>query len=234
MDMANEANIFSTVNLTQTKVNRSLAYDLFDLAKARSPQKTCHLIAIALDSQPKSPFHQRIKRLGVSTNGRFDEKINQATFVNSLIGYISKDPTIDRDIYLRGKKPTLINVDDSQKYIFRNLFVEEKDLKIAEILLNYFNAVKAKWPTAWDGSGSGDVLNKSNGFMALMRLLKPMYLYITKPGGVPSQTEFLNRFKKINLKDSAFTTDNYKPGTSGESKLFNDLLEKSGIQTGNN
>jgi DGQHR domain-containing protein len=234
MDLANEANIFSTVNLKQTKVNNSLAYDLFDLAKARSPQKTCHLIAIALDSQNKSPFYKRIKRLGVSTEGRFDEKITQATLVNSLIKYISADPMIDRDLYLRSKKPEIINADESQKLIFRNLFIDEKDLKIAEILLNYFSAVKAKWPKAWNGTGAGDILNRSNGFMALMRLLRPFYLYITKPGGLPSEAEFLKVFKKINMKDSEFTADNFKPGTSGESKLYHELLDKSGIEFTNN
>ncbi len=76
-DIADQAYIFSTVNLTQTKVNRSLAYDLFDLAKSKSPQKTCHNIAVALDENEKSPFYQRIKKTGVSTEGRFSETITQ-------------------------------------------------------------------------------------------------------------------------------------------------------------
>jgi DGQHR domain-containing protein len=37
-DIADQANIFSTVNLEQTKVSKSLVYDLFELAKSRSPQ----------------------------------------------------------------------------------------------------------------------------------------------------------------------------------------------------
>ena len=36
-DIATQANIFATVNLAQTKVNRSLAYDLLDYEKKRSP-----------------------------------------------------------------------------------------------------------------------------------------------------------------------------------------------------
>src|ERR1700733_11171130 len=42
IDVAQEGYIFSTVNLAQTKVNRSLAYELYDLAKSKSPQKFCH------------------------------------------------------------------------------------------------------------------------------------------------------------------------------------------------
>src|SRR5882762_10468420 len=80
IDMEDQAYIFSTVNLAQTKVNRSLAYDLFELANSPSPQKTCHNIAVALDTITVSPFHKRIKRLGSATPGRNSETITQATF----------------------------------------------------------------------------------------------------------------------------------------------------------
>ena len=46
IDIAEEGYIFSTVNLAQTKVNKSLVYDLYELAKAKSPQKLCHNIAV--------------------------------------------------------------------------------------------------------------------------------------------------------------------------------------------
>jgi len=55
IDVAQEGYIFSTVNLTQTKVSKSLAYDLLDLAKSRSPQKLCHNVAVALDLDEKRP-----------------------------------------------------------------------------------------------------------------------------------------------------------------------------------
>jgi len=110
IDIADQAYIFSTVNLAQTKVNRSLAYDLFDLAKARSPQKTCHNIAVALDKLEQSPFFKRIKRLGTATEGRFGETLTQATVVQSLISYLSDEPAVDRDMYLRGKTPAKVGV----------------------------------------------------------------------------------------------------------------------------
>ena len=71
IDIDEQANIFATVNLAQTKVNKSLVYDLEGLSKTRSPFKTCHQIAVALDSlDPVSPFYHRIKRLGVKTKDR--------------------------------------------------------------------------------------------------------------------------------------------------------------------
>ena len=103
-DIATQAQIFSTVNLEQTKVNKSLAYDLFALAEARSPQKSCHNVAVALDQDENAPFFQRIKRLGVATEGRYAETITQATFVEALQLYLSRDPKGDRDVLLRKKK----------------------------------------------------------------------------------------------------------------------------------
>ena len=128
MDIADQAYLFSTVNLAQTKVNKSLVYDLFDLAKSRSPQKTCHNIAVALDKNESSPFYQRIKRLGVATEGRFNETITQATFVQSLMRYISDNPEKDRAIYLKGSVPELTHGKELEKFIFRNMFIEEKRL----------------------------------------------------------------------------------------------------------
>lgn len=103
-DISQQANIFSTVNLAQTKVNKSLAYDLADLAKYRSPQKTCHMISVMLDSREDSPFYQRIKRLGVKTQGRVQlEPLTQAVFVEALMKFISAEPMKDRDLLQRKK-----------------------------------------------------------------------------------------------------------------------------------
>ncbi|MCH5685592.1 DGQHR domain-containing protein [Niabella sp. W65] len=109
IDIDEQANIFATVNLAQTKVNRSLGYDLEGLSRTRSPFKTCHQIAVALDSaDSRSPLFERIKRLGVKTKGReSSEPLTQAAFVESLIKLISPDPFADRITYLKGKEPVL-------------------------------------------------------------------------------------------------------------------------------
>jgi DGQHR domain-containing protein len=229
MDIADQAYLFSTVNLAQTKVNRSLVYDLYELAKTRSPQKTCHEMAVALDQHEKSPLHQRIKRLGVSTEGRFNETITQATFVKSVLTYISEYPLIDRNLLMQRKKPKPADEQTSKKLIFRNMFLEENDLAITDIVWNYFEAVRNRWPTAWTNFGRGSMLNKTNGFRALMRFLRPSYLHLCAPGNVPSENDFLNIFRKTELGDDYFTTDRFKPGTSGESLLFHELCASTGI-----
>ncbi len=223
IDVAQEAYIFSTVNLAQTKVNRSLAYDLFDLARSRSPQKLCHNIAVALDQDEKSPFYHRIKRLGVATEGRFNETLTQATFVEALLGYISLNPVHDRDLYIRGNTPTKAGAGESKRLIFRNMMIDKRDMEIADVLRNYFDVVRAKWPEAWKSMGSGLILSKTNGFRALMRFLRPAYLYLVGPGEVPTKEDFEKVFIRIPMKDNEFTTDNFKPGTSGEVALYNAL-----------
>lgn len=231
IDVAEEAYLFSTINLAQTKVNKSLVYDLYDLAKTRSPQKTCHNIAVTLDKNENSPFFERIKRLGSATEGRFNETITQAAFVEALMKYISPDPVNDRALYLKGKKPSLEkDIKKLEKYIFRNLFIEEKDLDIVDIVWNYFDAVKRRWPEAWDYQGRGIMLNKTNGFKALMRFLQPIYLRLTSPGNIPTIDEFLSVLNKIDMQDRDFDIDIYKPGSSGESKLYNDFIEKSKLK----
>ena len=229
IDIAEQAYIFSTVNLAQTKVNRSLAYDLFGLAKARSPQKVCHNISVALDQEEGSPFFHRIKRLGVATEGRFGETLTQATFVQALMNYISQDEMRDRDLYKKNKTPKKADAKNIEKLIFRNMMIEKRDYEITDIIWNYFDAVKERWEKAWEAGGRGIMLNKTNGFKGLMRFLRTVYLYLVSPGEVPSKKDFFKIFNKISLKDNDFDIERFKPGTSGESELYRTLLEKSKI-----
>lgn len=231
IDIADQAHIFSTVNLEQTKVNRSLAYDLFALAKSRSPQKTCHNVAIALDQDEGSSFYKRIKRLGVATEGRFTETITQATFVGSLLTYISKNPMADRDALIRGKKIGKATADELQRLVFRNLFIDEDDVKIADVIRNFFDAVRRRWPEAWNFMGRGLMLNKTNGFKACMRLLRPAYLHYGQPGDVVSSEQFFELFKRCALKDNDFTTERFQPGTSGEAELYRTLLKETHLES---
>jgi DGQHR domain-containing protein len=229
IDVAEEGYIFSTVNLAQTKVNRSLAYDLFDLARSRSPQKLCHNVAVALDQNEKSPFYQKIKRLGVATEGRFNETLTQATFVEALLTYISRNPMTDRDLYLRGKTPPKAGPEESKSLIFRNMMIDNRDLEITDVVWNYFDAVRQRWPNAWKATDRGQILNKTNGFRALMRFLRPAYLALVEPGQVPSKQQFEEIFKKIQMADADFNSDTFVPGSSGEARLYSTLRENSGI-----
>lgn len=228
-DDATDAMLFSIVNLTQTKVNRSLVYDLFSLAKTRSPEKTCHEIVVALDRMAESPFQNRIKRLGVATEGRFGETLSQATIVKGILPYITNDPLADRD---RGKRfgfwdPALAQ--DFHKRIFYEFFRSKEDVKILGNLLNYFNAVRGRWPVAWTKTGTGNIINRTNGFNGFIRFLRPAYLSCTTEPRIVTQDEFATIFARVKLQDDDFNPNRFLPGTSGSTLLFHTLMEQSGV-----
>lgn len=218
-DLADQAYIFATVNLEQTKVNRSLALDLYDLAKKRSPIKTCHNIAVALDTVESSPFYRRIKRLGVSTEGRSGELLTQATVVNGIKGYISEDFKGDRDRLLRGEKLKEATEDELKKLCFRNLFIKEEDLKIGKIIEQYFLAIAERWPEAWNYQEPGLILNRTNGFRALSSIFVGIYTRLAAPGDFVTKEKFGEIFRNVHASDDFFSTENFKPGSSGEAEL---------------
>ncbi len=225
-DIATQASIFSTVNLAQTKVNKSLVYDLFSYAETPSPEKTCHEIAVVLDSEIKSPFYKRIKRLGVATEGRFTETLSQAAFVKGLIPYISKDVLSDRDAAKRGRPYPHASHPD---LILRPYFVTGNDDIIVDLLWNYFDAVRNKWPVAWDKTGRGWVLNKTAGYAGLMRFLKPSLAALSTKNSLPSRSDFDRLFALADLPDEAFASSHIRPGTSGEKYVFELLVKETGL-----
>ena len=109
------------------------------------------------------------------------------------------------------------------------MFLDDKDAEIARVVWNFFAAVSNRWPDAWKVKQQGNILNRTGGFRALMRLLPIAYLSLATPGKVPATSEFDKVFSKIKMKESDFTPDRYKPGSGGESDLYNDLLKQSGL-----
>lgn len=192
-DISTQANIFATVNLAQTKVNRSLVYDLESLAKSRSPEKTCHDIAVLLNKEENGPFFRRIKRLGVATQGVKNELLTQASFVENVLSLITHDSTADRNYFLskemggeKYKNYTLekTSYDDAIKYPLRASFLNNRDEIIAKNLNNFFSAVEKLWPNAWDKNNKRSSLNKTIGFIALVRTLKTILKFFNQRDGV--------------------------------------------------
>lgn len=236
MELEDQAIVFSTINTEQKPVSKSLAADLFEFAKSRSPQKTCHTIARVLDQQKDSPFYQKIKILG-NANDTEKESITQDTFVKGIIQYISKDPQADRQIYKHNrlffgsKKPEYASEKDRNKLILRKLFIDdEKDVKITQVLVNYFQAVQNKWNYSWNTVVNNNILNKSTGYIALIKFFRVACLKLrTREDEVITKEMFQELFNKIDIEDRTFNNQNYIPGAKGQSMLLNELIEKSGL-----
>ncbi len=230
-DLADQAYIFATVNLAQTKVNRSLVFDLLDYSKSRSPQKTCHDIAVALNRNEASPFVGMIKRLGSATPGVTGETITQAAFVMALLPMLTKDPVTDRDKLLRGKGLPYPNEADLLETPFRRLFLDEKDSLIATNVSEYFHAIAKRWPTDWNSRDKGNILPRTNGFRAFMRFLADAYLYLHAGTSKWSFTrdEYGEILGRIRIPANGFNTDVFPPGTSGEKQLLDEIRNDTGV-----
>ncbi len=228
MELEDQAIVFATINKTQTKVNKSLVADLFEFATHRSPQKTAHNIARALNQKENSPFKGKIKILGTA-NDKEKETITQATFSESIMKLISKDYMTDRDLYKRGKKPPKFEGKELNSRPLRNLFIDEEDGKIAKIIWEYFKAVEKKWPQAWWPVQPEMILNKSTGFIALMNLFRDIYIYYNRIGEIIEHNEYLKLFDKSTLKDNDFNRSNFIPGSGGQSTLYKQLKEEIGV-----
>lgn len=234
-DISQQATIFATVNLAQTKVSKSLVYDLFSLNESRSPQRSAHEIAVALDSHQGSPFYKTIKRLGVATPGRgdFKEHLTQAAFVEALLPHITNDAVADRDFFMRNMKGKLPSPDEQylRKHVFRKLFVEEREGEIAKIIWSYFDAIRKRWPKSWSTDEQGNIIRRTNGFRAFMGVFRDYYITALngrRIGEFVESAAFAGILDNVEVEDGGFTADKFPPGSSGESALKKAL--RDGLQ----
>jgi DGQHR domain-containing protein len=233
LDLPEQANIFATVNLKQTKVSKSLAYDLEAYTKTRSPQKTGHEIVIALDKHEKSPFYERVKRLGVRSG--IHESISQAMLVEEIINLISINALEDRDILLRiakdsfssfRSKKNLESLPLSSGKVLRQFFIDNDDELILQSILSFFLAVREKWPKAWAINNKDSVLNKTVGIRALFRLFKDvMTNYLDKDTEQELNVKFFsNVFYNANISDEFF--ENLDATSATVSKVYYELISE--------
>jgi hypothetical protein len=69
----------------------------------------------------------------------------------------------------------------------------------------------------------GAETNRTNGFRAFMRVLKPLYLRLVEPGDVPSLQAFNTALVPVSIEEGRFNTTRFPPGSSGEAGLFRQL-----------
>lgn len=234
-DIADQAEIFSRVNLAQTKVNKSLMYDLLDYAKEKSPFKVAHDVVVALnndyDEKPdgtiyKGPFFRRIKRLGKRTPGVDEETLAQATVVNGLLRHLPKNQEHERSKSILGLARKREENESWRDRIFVDFYRTDDFLSILLIVTNYFDAVRDRWCEAWESAEQGRILNRTTGFNALIRFLKDAYLEIVDSPRVVKKEEFAEIFDRVSIEDKDLNSEIYLPGSSGAGLLYRHLKEE--------
>ena len=215
-----KALIFATINGKQTKVPASIIYDLFGITKTRSPQKTAHEIARALNSNINSPWYNRLKMLGRKTPGS-DETLSQGTFIKFLLSHISSDPVKDMDLLKKGDVPPI-----RDQCVFNEYWRHEQDSTILKILMNVFQGAKEVWPNEWQNPNQS-ILTKTTGFSGIMRAL-PEMIAKGKNRGDLSKTYFALIFshvrKTMNQRGIPLSSEYFSASASGETEFRNLIL----------
>jgi len=217
-----KALIFATINGKQTKVPASVIYDLFGVTKTRSPQKTAHELARALNSTTGSPWYNRLKMLGKKSPGS-TESLSQGTFIKFLLPHISSDPVTDMDLLKRGKEPP-----PREKCIFNEYFRKDQDSTILKVLMNVFQGAKDTWSIEWQNP-TISVLTKTTGFSGIMTAL-PELVNKGRSRNDLSGIYFRSVFEAVKARmtrDSiALTSEHFSSSASGEAAFRDIILEQ--------
>lgn len=225
-DIADQAEIFSRVNLAQTKVNKSLTYDLLEYAKDKSPYKVAHDVVVALNADGRGPFFDKIKRLGVRTPGKDRETLGQATVVSGLLRHLPPNQEKERSKSIFGFSRRVEPNESWRNRVFVDFYRNDDFTSIFLNVSNFFDAVAGKWPDAWHEPEEGQILCRTTGFNALIRFFKDAYLSLAKEPRVVSRSEFEEVFKRVSITGDQLNKDNYVPGSTGQSRLYNDLVSQ--------
>ena len=215
-----EAYVFSTINFNQKKVDKSLIYELFDVYQTRSPQKTCHEIAKALNDNVDSPFYKRLKVLGKKESA--NETLSQGTFVYHLLPLICPRDKADLVARQIKRKEKVAEYPDCQ---FNKYFMNEEDSTIYKILFNYFTAAKNVFEKEWNNKQY--ILTKSTGYGGLMMALKELYV-ICKEKKSASVDFFESIFREFSREldedDIQLTSTCFQSNEKGQKELAKAII----------
>jgi DGQHR domain-containing protein len=226
-----KALIFATINGKQTKVPASLIYDLFGVTKTRSPYKTSHELARAMNSTRSSPWFKRLKMLGKKSTPGSLETLSQGTFVKFLLPLISSEPDADMDLLKRNKE-----LPERRECIFNDYFRRDQDSTILKILLNVFQAAKETWPVEW-ADPDAFVLTKTLGYSGIMKALPAMYSKGKQTGDL-SEQYFKRVFGAVREYFSehniSLTSESFSASASGEGEFRNMIVAAVAAMNGGN
>lgn len=221
-----KAYVFSIINSKQTKVSMSLIYDLFELAKSRSPQKTMHEVARSLNAIKESAFHNRLKMLGKRNEGQDNATLSQGTFVKYLLTLITKNPETDQIKLKNG-----IELDRIQALPLRDYFIDNEDDVILKVLDNLFKGIKNAFIELWENPNN-NILWKTTGFGAIVKSFNDIYLLGEKHNDLSELffSQFFNHFKReIEKREIELTSDYFTSNEQQQTKLS--ILIKGATET---
>jgi len=234
LSLENQAYLFSVINIKQTRINPSLAQELYAFANLETPQKIAHNLTVEFNNNPKSPWEHLIKRLG--KRGPYGAEIlSQSTFAKGIIWLIcnNKHSYQIRDILKLNNNNRQALVEkfnyNLKKRIFWEPYMDRRDDFIFQVLKSFFQSVRDNFPKEWGNPKF--ILTKTTGYSALIKIFRELYLegFEKKDLAYNFFNSYMKKSKKSNeLKP--LTSENYNPGVQGESRLFKDFLKSMEIR----
>jgi DGQHR domain-containing protein len=217
-----KAFVFATINGKQTKVNKSLVYELFGISESPDPYNILHTLARTLNFTPNSPFYKRLKMLGKKSDDTNTESLTQGTFVDTLLGKITRDALKDRDLINQDKYDEIAK---DSKLVLQDYLLNKKGELLVPLFINIFNAVSKTWPNEWEHH-EDFILSKTTGYIGIMKGIDS-FIRFGKENKVLTESYFIYIFGKLKekliLEKLKFVSDDFPPGGKGENKL-RDLL----------
>ncbi|WP_417582576.1 DGQHR domain-containing protein [Nitrincola sp.] len=179
LPMAYHAQIFTKINTTQKRVDKNLAYNLFQFDMAQgdsntwSPETLSVYFSRVLAEDNESPLKGMIK-LGVS-GSRTETSISMASVVDGILSLITSNPEIDRNkmhaVALEDGRDRSLLKDINSNAPLRGLFLHKKDRTLYNIINDYLTAVTKQ---IWKGRGQDSIFRKTLGIQACFDVLKEL------------------------------------------------------------
>ncbi|MEZ8740089.1 DGQHR domain-containing protein [Photobacterium swingsii] len=228
LPLAYHARIFTNININQKRVDKNLAYNLFqfDMEQGEpnswSPETLAVYFTRVLANDKDSPLKGKIK-LG-TLNNTSETSISMASFIDGILSLITSNPKNDREILHTkkindGRDRSMLREVKSRSPL-RGLYLEEKDKTLYDLVLEYFSAIES---SLW----KFDVFKKTLGVHASFDFLKIIceqndYEKLTK--------EFFDSlFEKMDGID--FNNQFYGVQTKLRVRLKNTMLIAAGIKS---
>lgn len=179
MPFSEQAEVFSTINFNQKKVDKSIAYELFgyDLDETNKEQWSPDTLAIyftrILNNDSSSPLKNRIYTAFDGVKKESDWTISTACMVECISLLMTTDATRDRYYihqsgFFKSGRSKLKEL--RVKAPLRELYINGQDKKIFDIIFNYLNKLNE---LGWFSS-KNLVTTKTIGFLAAFEFLRDL------------------------------------------------------------
>ena len=217
-----KAYVFSIINSKQTRVNMSLIYDLFALSDKRSPYKTCHETARALNKDLDSPFFNRLKMLGKKEQDQNLASLSQGTFIKYLLELITRNPEEDTR-----KLKNNENLQPNENLALRQYFIEEQDAVIFKIILNLYNGVRDAFEEEWNNPNEY-IISKPIGFGAVIKAYPTIHKLGVEQNKLTRdffKSVFSNFKIFLKQKEVKLTSEHFGSNEQARTKLSNLIIQ---------